>query len=486
MRGVSYFILWFIGLVGLVVFFLAPDGLNEPMLLILSILAFVAYLVTMNFIRLTSSVFSWFSFFNMFSVSMLIVNFQFPALCYFVPEIAESRFLWHQFIYANSCTALSLVGYVFFLLAYMSTIWKSTIKLGPRQVGCVSPDELRGFGHKGAVVAWLLFALFIITVGPVYLSGAYDGTKNWAGGATYIFILFQITMFTVIAIDIYAIKLRHPSLGVFGYLLALNKPMLLLSIIFALLNIYTGERGVVVQIGLLYGGAFTFYFRKLSFTWFAAALCLGAMLMSFMSLYRTREASVSIQERVETGKYRSEELKWYSYTSDLAGSVRINNAAMQYFGDSLFLGRTMLVEAGSAVPFLAGAMAKTSNWTGLGGNGSHYYTQLLSPLTDKGNQTGAGNTIFGDIYMNFKWPGILIMFPAIGFLCAHIESQAKNNISIFYNVQYMILLTWAVYWPRSAYFGPTRSLLWAMIITYIAYKIMKGSRVASRPRALRH
>lgn len=466
---------------GLIAYYAVPGGMNEVLLLSLSIIAFIAYLVSVFWLKSISNLFSWFSFFNMFNISMLIVNFQFPALCYFVAEIAESPFIWHQYTSVNKCAALSLVGYVLFLLGYMNNIFKLRSVSAIKKVGYISPLSIRRFLHVGSAITWLLFVLFIIIVGPAYLSGAYDGTKNWGSGATYIYLLFQSSLFVVIGLDHYALKLEHKNLGLYRYLSGLNKPIMILAALFVLLNVYTGERGSVVQVGVLYAGAYTFFLRKLSFVWFAAAICLGAVLMTFMSLYRTRDASVSLEERIITGKERTQELKWYNYTGDLAGSVRINNAAMQYFGDSPFLGRTMLVEAGSAVPFLTGAMAKTSPWTGLGANGSYYYTQLLSPITNKGNQTGAGNTLFGDIYMNFKMPGILIMFPLLGLFCAYVEYQAKYNVCVFYNVIYMVLLTWAVYWPRSAYFGPTRNIVWVLLVTYIAFRVMKGRGVMNKP-----
>lgn len=461
-----------------------PIEVNNSILILVSITAFISYLLSVVALKI-SSIFSWFGFFNLFNVSYLIATFQFYLLYSYIPEIAEDSGLWIDWNILNRASVLGLVSYLLFLISYIWTIRRNLDRLKPSLVAYLPYTSLKKFSNIGALACWLLFAIFLVVVGPAYLSGAYDGTKNWASGSTYVYILFQISLFIIISIDIYSLRQANKNLSIWGYVFQLNKLTLTLATVFVLFNVYTGERGVIVQVFIIYWGGYAFFFRNISFFWFFMILAVGAAFMTFMAFSRTRDAGMSVEERIESGIHRfQDETKWYSITGHLASSVRINNAAIAFNQNDPMFGRTMLVNIAGVIPFAPSMLTKTYSYTGIGFNSSVYFTNLLSPVSDKGNQTGAGSTIFADVYLNFNIIGIYIFFPLLGFATALIEFNAKNTINIFYHTFYVILLSEAIYWPRSMLFGNLRNFAWALLILYIFYRCMRGRHVLDYPRAL--
>ena len=429
-----------------------------------------SYAISILAINKIQGYYNWLGFFNLFSFSIVLCGFQYPLLSFFIDDVNESEFLWGNYQGIGQATGLYLVSYLLFLIVYLCTLNKMLI-FKPRVFPSIRVSRLKFCINSGAVISILLFFVFILLVGPSYLSGAYDGSKNWGGGSTYIFLLLQTVLYVTFALDVYKIRIYFKDLSIFSYFINLNKIVLFLFLIITLVNLYVGERGVIVQIALLIICSYYFYFSKGTFKVFFILGCIGAILMSAISLYRTRDATASVNDRLQNLYSSIDDFEWYNVTGDLASSCRINNAAIQYYKNQSLYGATMVTQVFSVIPFVPGLLLKTAPYTGIQGNSSFIFTQLLNPQSARtGNQTGAGTTPFGDLFINFNVLGIFIFFPILGAFLARVEAKANYTMCLYSNVQYGILLTWAIYWPRAIYLGPYRYLIWAYLITFCVRK----------------
>ena len=454
-------------------YFFGPQNFNPLVNSTFAFAGIVAYLFSILAVRKILGYYNWFGFFSLFSISFLICGLQYPFQSLFIDDIGNSDFLWGNYLSVGQSTGLYLVAFLTFIIGYLSGLKKGLFEL-PERLSGSNTYNVDKFITIGTVSSWLLFILFIGLVGSSFLSGAYDGMKNWGAGSTYVFLLLQILSYVSFSLDVYRLRNLGKRLGMTSFILQLNKLLLLLFVVLILVNIYVGERGVVVQIITLIVGSFYFHFRKASFTTFLTLACVGALIMTALSFYRTRDATASLDDRIFNASVGMVDLKWYSITADLAASCRINAAAIQYFRDDPKLGATMVTQLASVAPFMPGLLLKTAPYTGIEGNSSFIFTQLLNPVSVRtGNQTGAGSTPFGDVYLNFGCIGIFIFFPILGIFMSKIEIRAKYTTCLYNHVQNGIILTWAVYWPRAVFFAPLRFLIWGLLLTYLAVVISR-------------
>lgn len=414
---------------------------------------------------------------SLFLLSFAIVFFQFPLLAPFYDDIRYSKLLWAREEFVNWATMLSAVSIHLFFAGYL---WRM-LKYGPEKpvrVAVIQPYHLRKMLFIFPIISIACFALFIALVGPSYLRGAYAGSANWGGGSTHIFRLFQVLFYLTLAIDIYKIKITKPTVGLIEYFFSFN----LLSISFAgafiLFNLYTGDRGPILATVLILAGGYDFFFKRINLLVAIAAVASGILVLAFVSDYRSKDAAASMEQKIDDGKRKGKEKKFYEYTGDLASSVRIMNYAVMItpnFSDHYF-GWIQAGRVTTTVPFAAGFFRKAVpiqvHQTPLGSTSSSVFTyHVLGP----DSTIGVGSSILADLYLDFGAPGCIFGMLFFGYFIGWVELRAQTHSGMYQVVFYILVVSTSIYWPRAFIGINFQSWFLSMFVLFVAQRYYLGT-----------
>lgn len=453
------------------VYFFGPSEFNERWMFFVSLFPILGYGVVCvaKMASAQGQGFAWFSIFNLFSFSFIIVHFQYPILALFYEEIASNTRLWNDPEVSTEAVTVGAIAYVIFLFGYVARLGRLTLReRGAKQV-VFGPVEISKVFYLLFVGCLGAFALFLGLVGASFLSGAYAGSANWGAGATYLFLLFEILLYLAIILEIYRMRMENPNRGFLAYLFGFNKLLSMFMAAYILFQVYTGDRGPIVATGIIVIGGYDIYFRRLGLKFFIPLAVCGAVVLTLISQYRTRDATMTLEERVEKAKTRVEDKPFYEYTGDLATSIRTLNCAVGVTDGQMgyFKGLVIGGQVTGVVPFFQkffGRFLPAVNGYRMGTTSSFINTSILHGLF---NPIGAGTTVVADVYYDAGIFSVILCLFVIGYFQAWIETTAKGNHSIYRMVIALLVLTYALYWPRASFLGDLDFWVWSLGLVWI-------------------
>ena len=423
----------------------------------------------------------------LFSISFCIVFFQFPVLAPFYDEIRYNGLLWARDEFVNWTTMISAMSYHLFFVGYLYRLMKTENRKSVRVV-VVPPSKLRNLLLIFPVLSIASFLLFVALVGPAYLRGAYAGSVNWGGGASHAFRLFEVFFYLTIGLEINKIKQLKPRANLFEYIFGFNIVTGAFIAFFMFFNLYTGDRGPLLATILILAGGYDFFFRRINFLFAVVSIVFGVMLLSFISDYRSKDASLTVEEKIEKGKEKSEDKAFYEYTGDLAASVRIMNYAAMITENAsdYYYGWIQAGRLTTTVPFAAGIFSKLAPFrvhqTPLGSTSSSVFTyHVLGP-----NSTiGVGTSILADLYIDFGIVGCFAGMYLFGYFIAWGELRAQTHPGIYQVVFFLLLVSSAIYWPRAFIGINFQSWFLSFFCLYMAQKYLLHLPIKKIPSTAR-
>ena len=420
-----------------------------------------------------------FSCSSLFLLSYYIVFFQFTLLAPFYEEIRFNSFLWVSEKHVNWTTMIAAVSLNLFFVGYL---WRLS-KIEPRKpVRILALNEVQ-LGKLLLIFPCLSigsFLLFVALVGPAYLKGGYAGSGNWGGGASHAYRLFEVFYYLTIALEVYKIKLRSPNAGLFGYILGFNIVTGAFVLFYLCFNLFVGDRGPFLSTMLILVGGYDFFFKKINPLIATASVVVGVILLAFVSDYRSRDSSLSVDEKVERGKEKRVDKKYYEYTGDLASSVRIMNYAVDLTPEisDYYFGWIQAGRLSNTIPFSAGLFRKVIPFsvhnTPLGSTSSSVFTYyILGP-----NSTiGTGTSILGDLYLDFGIIGCLVGMFGFGYFIGWVELRAQSHQGVYQIVFYLLVVSTAIYWPRSFIGVNFQSWFLSILCIYASQRYLLNLRI---------
>jgi len=461
-------------------YFLFGSGFNEWYVFTLSVVSVVNMIIFHLAARHLLPARGIFCSSSLFLISFAIVFFQFPILAPFYYEIRFNSLLWLREEFVNWTTMISAVSIHLFFVGYL---WRM-LKRGPEKavnVAQIQPHHLRKMLLVFPVISIACFLVFAALVGPSYLRGAYAGSANWGGGASHAFRLFGVFFYLTLALDVYKVRLTKPKVGIIEYFFSFNLLSIGFAAFFVLFNLFTGDRGPILSTLLILAGGYDFFFKRINFFVAIAAIVFGIVVLSFISDYRSKDASETFEQKVEEGKRKKEAQKFYEYTGDLASSVRIMNYAVMltpkisdhYFG---------WIQAGrlaTTVPLTAGVLNRAVpirvHNTPLGSTSSSVFTfHILGP----NSQIGVGTSILADLYLDFGLFGCFLGMLFFGYFIGWVELRSQTHMGMYQVVFYLLVVSTAIYWPRSFIGFNFQSWFLSILVLYFAqrYVLRTGFR----------
>ncbi len=303
-----------------------------------------------------------------------------------------------------------------------------------------------------------LFLLFIYATPMAYFKGGYGEIMNNVG-ISYLQYklnhLLQISIWSYIICIIILISEAQLKINFFTYLKKLKFSIILLILVYFSLTIASGDRGPVINISILLLVGYLVSQKKiLDLKKVIIVMFISASLLQFISYFRATDTSAVLSERVESAllmkkdfSSRADDDSIFFVTVELALSLRAYHAVVmdQEHNDILY-GVGNLGYLIATVPGL-GLLIKST--TSIDFLGSAVYIQEMM-----GADHGMGTTVLADIYLNFGFLGVLLVFLFFGYFFAKLDVKAYGdfaNNTMLMQVLFLLFLSFAIYLGRSTF-----------------------------------
>lgn len=432
------------------------DGLNFN----LSLIAIVNVLVFWFGVKKTYR--SWLRFDTLFLIGYLIVHTQVPFLASIGIEPERPSFVWINKNVVNYASWISTMALLLWLLGYLLFMRRNQKpKKQAFKKYTVSSKSINN-------IMVLLFLLFLGLVGADFLGGNYKGTENWGSGATYVFLLLQVVLY--LNIIYFFINTKNLSFSNILKVAINNKALFGVTGSYVLLFLLIGDRGPVMQVGILILGGYTLYQKPITFVQLFTLMAIGAFIFTLIGLGRNTLFSNDDSNILVRGyKNLATESSGFNPTNELATSNRILYRAIDvvpYKHPHLY-GLTMFTELIGIIPFGGATFINITNLPKM-----YYSSSLFFTIIGQGPlyTYGEGSEIIGDLYINIGMYGALIVMFLFGYFISFFSIKAIFTKQHTYIIIYLLLLITAIYLNRSHILMPLKFIVYALIVDRLLTK----------------
>jgi hypothetical protein len=415
---------------------------------------------------------NWFHPTIIFSLSYLIVYFQVPLLKaqgidvsgYLVPFSAEINF----------GAGLALLGLCSFYFGYScSRAYHFRPSITARAPVIYSDRGLKRVSSVLLAICVTVYLVFIALAGTdLLLAFVYDGGLSWGAGASYANVLLGIFTGMLVAVESTRICYSRVT-SLVSFFGKYDKRVLAFVIASNLHNFVIGERGTVIAVSLGVMAPYFLFFKPLRARSFLAILVLAAITLTFLGASRTRDSSLSIEQRTDNGIRAVAGLStspedWPSM--ELAGSYRVFNTALGIVPEKYDYarGRFVLGQLAAVIPFYYRFVPLDPD-TYIGSS-SLFFTNYLR----KGNlESGEGSSVLGAIYLDFGAVGIPAVMFLLGWFVSYVARKIElvhNENSVFWMYTYIYMMFQVLKLPRSDPFFWVQNVVWGALIFFFLVK----------------
>ena len=399
---------------------------------------------------------SWLRFDSLFILGFLIVHFQIPFLASFGIEPERANWIWVNKLVVNYVVWMSSLAILLWLIGFNLYLCFSRKK-------DLKHSYFVDFKKLDFIIL-ILFLIFISLVGKDFLGGSYSGTSNWGGGATYLFSILRILLYLRLIyffINNQDIEISwRNSLNI----LIKNKIFFFVAVSLLLIFLAAGDRGLIMQMGLISLGGYSIFQKKISIKHFCIIAILGSTLFTVMKFGRTREATNRDSNIVLEGFQNfNESDEPFNPTGELANSIRILNRAIDVVPEEhpYLYGTTIFSNALGVIPFASSTYIELTNLPLMYTSSTYFFTIIA-----KGNffESGEGSEIIADLYINFGIYGMFLIILFFGYFVGFVSFDVFNNKSHTLIIIFLFLLASSIYLNRAPFLEPLKNIVWALVI----------------------
>lgn len=445
-------------------FFLSPDELSKfDNVFNFKLILIVLVNVFLHFLTEKKTYKNWLRYDVLFILGFLIVHFQIPFLASLGVEPERPNSIWVNKFVVNYATWFSVLVILIWLLGYRLFL--------PKKI-----NKNKNYRIKFPAIDFLMkssFLLFIFLVGSEFLGGSYTGTRNWQFGSTYIYLVLKISLY--LSIIYFFINNSHKLVN-FRELIKVmyrKKFLFIISIIYTIIFLGAGDRGPVMQIGLVFLGCYTLFYKKISLPKILLLIFLGASLFTIIRFGRTSDASQR-QGNIITEGYTNFTRSDNSFnpTNELASSVKILYQALNLVPEShpYLYGTTIGSNIVDVIPFGGSFLLEAVSVPVMYTNSTKFFTIIEKGVNYK---FGEGSEIIADLYINFGFWVTLIIFLFFGRFISYITFQSHFNKNHRIYIIYLLLLISALYVNRANFLQPLKIIVWALVFDRLLTKKIK-------------
>jgi len=466
------------------IFFLKPSYLSSNInaSFISTILIIVLVAIFNHFIILKGGNSARFDSF--FILGFFVVNFQWSMMIAFsgIDLSVISRF-FEKSNYMNYSTWLAGLTILVWLLSFQLTyLVLRTSRKSSGDIAFSMDYESNKLRRDYIISRWCIWLaiiflfLFILSVGPAFLSGVYRGTANWEGPSAYIYTLMHSFCLLSLGLYIYVRSCeKEVPVGILKFALQTPKLYLIFFCSYALFFLMLGDRGPAISLVLL---ALVFYGSFISNVSAPKLLVIAMVgLLVVMIIGKGRNSGGNV---ISSGIENTQVDSAYDATMELATSARtVLYSIEDVEKNGTTNGQTMINNLLGVIPLSQMIFLKLFDMQPMDISSSTYLTYRVKGRFDKG---GVGTSYIADLYLSFGLLGVILMTMFHGWYCSLITYFLKKNKSTIKVILFIALASSSVYLARDAFLGPLRPSIWLLVIYFFLY--LTYNSIYSRKRSL--
>lgn len=329
----------------------------------------------------------------------------------------------------------------------------------------------------------VFFALFIIVTPKEYFLDGYGEFSNTLGKTSY--LQYKVHQLLRIMIWAYlccmAIKLSNmeKKISFFQYVKKMNLEFLIILGIYFILVALSGDRGPIIYTTVLF---FACYFtpqgKKLNLKNMVIFVCLAAIVFQFLGYFRGTDSSMGFSDRVNQALIMKDDVQSRGDTSIFPPSVELAQSLRAYHAvimdqeiNSTLWGMGNLDALLGIIPGLGLLIQFTTSYSFI--NSANYITNIM------GSDHGMGTTALADIYLNYGFWGIIVVFSIFGYFFAKLDRNSFENFkenSFFMQVTFLVFVSYAIYIGRATFVGVFSDVIMVWVFVKLASLVHKLRR----------
>ena len=435
------------------------------------------YLVLVNcivFLRtVTIFVKTWVRFDFFFLLSYVIVHFQ-TVFLWVVFKIEPIKLsFWTNKLTVNYGIWLSTIVILLWMLGFYFSLFKNLKKI--KKTSNKQNDFEVKYSPYFDYMILAFFIVFAVLVGSAFWGGRYLGTSNWGAGATYVFLVLR-TLITLRIIYFFVnYKNRLKTIRQLFFSFIKNKILFISVLIYIFIFLIQGDRGPILQLGLLIIAGYSIFNVNISFSKIFVATVSGALLFTVIGLGRSSEVqyddsgifSKGIENlNASENLIPTEELAW-------SGGILYKAIDINPNGDAYLKGLTIFNNIIGIIPF----STLVYNPSKMMRSSSQYFTYMYKGPDAK---FGVGSEVIADVYINLGFWATLILFFLFGYYISYLTLQTHLYQNNFYAILcYMIFITLSIYLNRSFFLNPLKYMFYLCVFHFFFGKIIKWKQKKS-------
>lgn len=444
-------------IINLILYFFAPNEYNMILCFISMILFFINVFVLFKNVHISKI-----DYFNiLFAISFFSCNFVYPC---FVFPIDEYYFNIFAFISAKEtitkATLLASLGYSAYVTGYLSFRKR---KLKNRYIEqCEYSISITG-SLLLTIVNLVLLILFLSTASSAFYRGEFNSLK---GVSVYISIMYKSTLFLITILSFYANRNKIEG-KTFSFIRNLNLFVLVGCLIYMILQLRSGERGVIIQFLFLMFLMYEIYVRRISKYIFFSTIIIGALAMSYIA--QNRGSSNFLENRTFAVVGESYPL------IDIAMDFIVNNVtlleSLNYVDSNGFTyGTSLLGPVLQTVPFSQSVLLPVFNIDLTTVSSAQLMTNYIFDNIDTEATYGLGTNLNADLYIVGGSAYLLLVMMLFGYIIALLSYKTFEKGDIISIIIYSSFFVLAIYLPRSSLFFTMQPIVWSYLIFKIVAK----------------
>lgn len=406
---------------------------------------------------------------NLFLIGFIIVHFQI-YLDYVLG--AYQSFGVDLMISDRLVPKASLISALALVMYYIGYLMASYYKAGIKHIEIERISTVI-YSSRGLLLLMFAFlSLFILTADWNYFRGNY-GNVSVGTLADYAQQYLLLAMIGYVVLFVKNERIRGGAYkNMVSYSRKLGSTFLLISGVYLLLVLVSGDRGPILQFGVAFLGGYVLVAkRKMRLVVVALGLFIGATAISLLGFVREIGNGAVFWEKVEVAYSLREESRIQSSISpstlELAGSVRTMHAAVDYSENHGHTnGLFQLFQVLSIVP---GVGTITKVLTGMENKDFKSSAFLTRHILGNTPDRGLGTTVVADIFLDFGIMGVIVTFFLFAWFVRYLEVNVFS--AQFFRIStlalFFIFLSQAIYIGRSTILVLFKDALLLYIIVVI-------------------
>ncbi|MBP3942187.1 oligosaccharide repeat unit polymerase [Sphingobacteriaceae bacterium WQ 2009] len=377
----------------------------------------------------------------------------------------------------NRTAILSSIGLICFNLGYTFSLMKG---------GIIPSYRLSNNSRFNRIPLLLIvvstFVLFIGTANKAYFFGGY-GTVELGSLATYFQTYFVYGIFAYMIVKSYFLKMKILKSSFMDYVKNLGFLFNLIVATYLILVLTSGDRGPIIQLGLLYLSTYLFsQNKKLKIKYYVLGIFSAAFFITLLGQIRSFQNEGSFIEKYNQAKINKLSFEnsgsFSPTTHELAISVRTVHAAVDYTDHFGF--KYGIVQLNQLIAIFPGIGSIVRGITGLEGKDLISADILTHHIFGDNPSHGLGTSCLADFYLDFGMIGVVCCFFIFGFWCRYIENSTfqQKLPHLFIWILFFVFLTKSIYIGRSSItilFRESIVIYFFILISIKNFKLLKNA-----------